>query len=85
MCGADLFNALSGLFWLWVILLGAVPLAYLLVTGRWNCKFRAGDFPPHSRPNFVAVATKFWRGKLQFYRRGSFATKFGQSPSPVAL
>jgi hypothetical protein len=26
MCGADLFNALSGLFWLWVILLGAVPL-----------------------------------------------------------
>jgi hypothetical protein len=29
MCGADLFNALSALFWLWVILLGAVPLADL--------------------------------------------------------
>jgi hypothetical protein len=25
MCGADLFNALSELFWPWVILLGAVP------------------------------------------------------------
>jgi len=30
----------------------------------------------------VATATKFWRGNFQFYRRGSFATKFGQSPRP---
>jgi hypothetical protein len=50
MCGADLFNALSGLFWLWVILLGAVPLGICWSRDDGSGRLRPPQCQEHHGP-----------------------------------